>query len=59
MAGIIWIIGFLFTCGVAIDPSAKSAKWLIPVSIVAWPLLLGCFVKSHLSNTMLAGTSER
>ena len=53
MSGILWIIGWLFTCGLAIDPSDKSAKWLIPASVVAWPLLLGCFVKSHLSNQVL------
>jgi len=50
MPFIIWIIGWLFTAGVAIDPSDKSAKWLIPLSAVAWPLLLGCWVKSVLSN---------
>ena len=46
MSLVIWYIGWLFTLGAAIDPEDKSAKWMIPVSVVAWPLMLGCFVKS-------------
>jgi len=50
MPFIVWIIGWLFTAGVSIDPGDKSAKWLIPVSAVVWPLLLGCWVRSHIST---------
>ena len=50
MSLVIWIIGWLFTCGVAVDPADKSDRWLIPLSVVAWPLLLGCTVRFHLSN---------
>ena len=50
MSLVIWIIGWLFTCGVVVDPADKSDRWLIPLSVVAWPLLLGCTVRFHLSN---------
>jgi hypothetical protein len=50
MSGVLWIIGWMFTCGLVIDPAEKSAKWIIPVSVGVWPLLLGCFVNSLLSN---------
>jgi len=55
MIGIVWIIGWLFTLGVAVDPSDKSEKWLIAATVVAWPLLLGCCVRSHLSNVKESG----
>jgi len=58
MSGIIWIICWLFTVGVAVDPSDKSKKWLIPVAVVAWPLLLGCCVRSHLSNATHQARSD-
>lgn len=47
---LIWFIGWMFTCGVIFDPSDKSAKWLIPISLVYWPLLLGIWVNHQFSN---------
>ena len=51
MPGVIWIIGWMFTLGVAIDPSDKSAKWMMLLAMVMWPLMLGCWVKNVCSNS--------
>lgn len=45
MPEIIWIIGWLFTTGVTIDPKHKSVMWMVPLTLLLWPLLLGITVK--------------
>ena len=51
ITGIIWIIGWFFTVGVVVDPFDKSERWVIPVAVVAWPLLLGCWVRTQKERT--------
>ena len=46
----LWSIGFLFTVGITVDPTHKSAAGLILTSVVVWPLLLGCYIKSRLED---------
>ena len=50
MGILIWLIGALFTVGLAVDLREKDAWWQIPFTFIAWPFVLGMGVADYLDD---------
>ena len=42
----IWVIGYLFTLGLTLDPNEKREAWLSLGAILLWPLMLGTYFRN-------------